>query len=223
MNAITQETLSVSGVMLTKLFGRQDDEVRRFNRENQRLSNLVIRRQMTGQVVWAIMQGFFSVSPVIIYVLAGTCWWAWDGRAFRRDHRRLHHPAVEALLSHRDAAEGFGGIAGFPGAVRADLRLPGHRAGHSRRADAVDLDAEAVTGLVEFDSVRVDYGAHSIADPPEREQEIAPTDGRTPQWAWTESAFASSRASWRRSSGPAGREEHHILPAAPPYDASEGW
>ena len=92
MNAITQETLSVSGVMLTKLFGRQDDEVQRFNRENQRLSSLVIRRQMTGQVVWAVMQGFFSVSPVIVYVLAGYLLVGWDGTAYPQGPSLLSPP-----------------------------------------------------------------------------------------------------------------------------------
>ena len=71
MTAITQETLSVSGIMLTKLFGRQDQEVERFHQENQRLSDLEIRRQMTGQAVWSFMQAFFSLSPVIVYVIAG--------------------------------------------------------------------------------------------------------------------------------------------------------
>ena len=71
MTAITQETLSVSGVMLTKLFGRQSRETGRFESESQNLSDLIIRREMTGQSVWAIMQAFFSISPVMIYVLAG--------------------------------------------------------------------------------------------------------------------------------------------------------
>ena len=71
MTAITQETLSVSGVMLTKLFGRQEREIIRFESESHNLSQLIIRREMTGQSVWAIMQAFFSVSPVMIYILAG--------------------------------------------------------------------------------------------------------------------------------------------------------
>ena len=64
MSAITQETLSVSGITLSKLFGRQDQEIQRFNEENRRLSDLTVRQQMTGQSFWAVMQIFFSVSPV---------------------------------------------------------------------------------------------------------------------------------------------------------------
>ena len=71
MTAITQETLSISGIMLSKLFGRQQREIERFHEENQHLSDLVVRQQMTGQSFWAIMQAFFSISPIIIYLLAG--------------------------------------------------------------------------------------------------------------------------------------------------------
>ena len=71
MTAITQETLSISGIMLSKLFGRQSQEIARFSEENQRLSDLAVRQQMTGQSFWAAMQVFFSISPVVIYVLAG--------------------------------------------------------------------------------------------------------------------------------------------------------
>ena len=71
LTAITQETLSISGVMLAKLFGRQGSEIDRFHHQNQRLSELIVRRQMTGQSFFTLMQVFFSVSPVAIYLLAG--------------------------------------------------------------------------------------------------------------------------------------------------------
>ena len=127
MTAITQETLSISGIMLTKLFGRQDREMQRFHQENQKLSDLVIRRQMTGQTVWAIMQTFFTLSPVIIYVLAGylIAGLGRDGIS-PRYHRGFYHLAVPAILPHRHAAAGFGGAAVVPRAVREDFRLPGH-------------------------------------------------------------------------------------------------
>ena len=57
--------------MLAKLFGRQSREIERFHQENQKLSDLIIRQQMTGQSFFTLMQIFFSVSPVAIYLLAG--------------------------------------------------------------------------------------------------------------------------------------------------------
>ena len=71
LTAITQETLSISGVMLTKLFGREPEEIGRFNERNLRLADLTLRRQMTGQAFFTVMQIFFSISPVMIYVIAG--------------------------------------------------------------------------------------------------------------------------------------------------------
>lgn len=65
MTAMTQETLSVSGVMLTRRFGAQGREIARFRDQNVRLSDLEIRREMTGQTVWAARTVWCS--------LAATC------------------------------------------------------------------------------------------------------------------------------------------------------
>ncbi|PKB61508.1 MAG: ABC transporter [SAR202 cluster bacterium Casp-Chloro-G4] len=71
VTSITQETLSISGVMLAKLFGRQPQEVGRFQEKNLRLADLTLRMQMTGNAFFTFMQVFFSISPVMIYVIAG--------------------------------------------------------------------------------------------------------------------------------------------------------
>ena len=71
MTVITQETLSVSGIMLTKLFGRQQTELDNFRHHNQQLSDLTIRQQMIGHAFFAIVMAFLSASPVAIYLLAG--------------------------------------------------------------------------------------------------------------------------------------------------------
>ncbi|MDR1078406.1 MAG: ABC transporter ATP-binding protein/permease, partial [Propionibacteriaceae bacterium] len=71
MTAITQEALSVSGVLLAKTFGRQRDESRRYGQENDRQVALQVRQQMTGQGFFALVQVFVSVLPALIYLLAG--------------------------------------------------------------------------------------------------------------------------------------------------------
>jgi ATP-binding cassette subfamily B protein len=71
MSAITQETLSVSGILLAKVFDRQRDEIERFRRENRRLADLQIRQEMVGQVVFGLIQGFFSITPALVYLVAG--------------------------------------------------------------------------------------------------------------------------------------------------------
>ncbi len=71
LTAITEETLSVSGILLSKAFGRQRYEIGRFRDENQRLAGLQIRQQMIGRSFFAVIQIFFSITPALVYLVAG--------------------------------------------------------------------------------------------------------------------------------------------------------
>ncbi|HEY7355707.1 MAG TPA: ABC transporter ATP-binding protein, partial [Ktedonobacterales bacterium] len=71
LTAMMEETLSVSGVLLTKTFGRQKRESERFTKENQRLTDLVVRQQMVGRWFMMFVGTFFSISPALVYWLAG--------------------------------------------------------------------------------------------------------------------------------------------------------
>jgi ATP-binding cassette, subfamily B, bacterial len=71
LTAIMQETLSVSGILLSKAFGRQSYEINRFRKENRRLSQLEIKRTMVGRGFFALVQIFFSIMPAFVYLLAG--------------------------------------------------------------------------------------------------------------------------------------------------------
>ncbi len=71
MSAITEETLSVSGILLSKAFGRQRHEIERFRSESGRLADLEIRQQMIGRSFFAVVQIFFSITPALVYLVAG--------------------------------------------------------------------------------------------------------------------------------------------------------
>ena len=71
MSALSQETLSVSGVLLSKTFGRQREEIARFREQNAELAALQIRQQMIGRSFFALVQVFFSVTPALVYLVAG--------------------------------------------------------------------------------------------------------------------------------------------------------
>ncbi len=159
MTAITQETLSVSGVMLTRLFGAQNREIERFRRQNVRLSDLEIRREMTGQAIWAGIQIFFSLSPVVIYVLAGYLLYGSFGSggvtagaivAFTTLQTRLYFP-ISALL--RTAVELQSSLALFE-RIFAYLDI---RPEIVDAPDAVDMPAQQARGAVRFQDVRVNY------------------------------------------------------------------
>ncbi len=71
LTAMMQETLSVSGILLTKTFGRQRMEQGRFTKENQNLTELEVRQQMIGRWFFMFIGTFFSIMPAIVYLVAG--------------------------------------------------------------------------------------------------------------------------------------------------------
>jgi ATP-binding cassette, subfamily B, bacterial len=71
MSALSEETLSVSGILLSKSFGRQPDEIARFRENNARLADLQIRQQMIGRAFFAGVSIFFSMAPALVYLAAG--------------------------------------------------------------------------------------------------------------------------------------------------------
>jgi ATP-binding cassette subfamily B protein len=71
LTAITEETLSVSGILLSKAFGRQRHEINRFREENERLTDVQLRQRMTGRYFFAVVGTFFSITPFLVYLVAG--------------------------------------------------------------------------------------------------------------------------------------------------------
>jgi len=71
ISAITEETVSVSGMLLTKTFGRQEETVNRFQDANAKLAKLQIRQSMVGRWFFMIVGTVFSITPALVYWLAG--------------------------------------------------------------------------------------------------------------------------------------------------------
>ena len=72
MTAATEETLSVSGMLLTKTFGQQDNAIARFRGLNAKLAVLQIRQAMVGRWFFMLIGTIFSITPAFVYWLAGT-------------------------------------------------------------------------------------------------------------------------------------------------------
>ena len=219
MTAITQETLSISGIMLSKLFGRQNLEIERFQWENQHLSDLVVRRQMTGQSFWAVMQTFFSISPVIIYVLAGYLI-SGIGRdgispgtiiAFTTLQARLYFPIgtlLQVSVELQSSMALFERIFEYLD-IKADI---------VDDPEAVDIQPERVAGAIKFDSVRVNYVSDN-----EEAQESAQTNESDPHWALDGIDFEILPGQLAASVGPIGAGKTTISYLIPRlYDANEG-
>jgi ATP-binding cassette subfamily B protein len=71
MTAATEETLSVSGILLSKTFGQQQASVDRFSTLNDRVAANQIRQAMVGRWFFALIGTIMSIIPAFVYWLAG--------------------------------------------------------------------------------------------------------------------------------------------------------
>jgi ATP-binding cassette subfamily B protein len=71
LTASAGETLSVSGVMLAKTFGREREQLERFNATNEELTRVSVRQQMTGRGFFVLVQTFFGMAPAIVWAFGG--------------------------------------------------------------------------------------------------------------------------------------------------------
>jgi len=91
LTSLMQETLSISGILLMKTYGRQEYAQSRFDAENQKLTELEIRQQMVGRWLFMVIDILFSLTPAIIFLVAGV--------------KIIHHPAGTSVT--------LGGVVAF--------------------------------------------------------------------------------------------------------------
>ena len=156
MSAISEETLSVSGVLLAKVFGSQLRDVSRYRQENQRLSDLEVRQQMIGQGFYAVVQSFLSITPAAIYLIAGlllaggNAITAGTVVAFTTLQTRLYFPIGQLLqvsVELRSSLALFDRIFEYLDVIPDIIDAP----------DAIDLPATAVGGRVALRDVYFRY------------------------------------------------------------------
>ena len=71
MNQMVDETLSVSGSLLVKLFTKEDVEYDRFVKINEEVTRYNIKEQRSGQWFRVMMGMFTQVGPLLIYFAGG--------------------------------------------------------------------------------------------------------------------------------------------------------
>ncbi len=71
MNQLVNETLSVSGSMLVKLFAREEKEYQRFVSVNEEVTQLNLKEQRSGKWFHVIMGMFTQIGPLLIYFAGG--------------------------------------------------------------------------------------------------------------------------------------------------------
>jgi ATP-binding cassette, subfamily B, bacterial len=186
LTAITEETLSVSGILLSKAFGRQRYEIDRFRDENAKLSGLQLKQQMIGRSFFATISVFFSITPALVYLVAG---WVIDGNplqtaitpgtivAFTTLQSRLFFPVGQMLqvtVEVQSATALFERIYEY-----LDMPLEIEDA-----PDAVALDPAKVQGRVRFRGVSFRYDAPPPEDVPTSPAPApSPGEPRGREWA----------------------------------------
>ncbi|MFT4231928.1 MAG: ABC transporter ATP-binding protein [Leucobacter sp.] len=159
MTAITQEALSVSGVLLAKTYSRQRAETERYAAENRNQIELQVRQTMSGQVFFALVQVFLSAVPAIVYLVSGWILASAQGRgvdpgitagtivAFTTVQSRLLFPlmalmriALDLQTSKALFARIFEYLDLTPAIVdAADAREPSDEPGRAGRVEFVDV------------------------------------------------------------------------------------
>jgi ATP-binding cassette subfamily B protein len=172
LSSVTQETLSVSGMLLTKTFGQQRAAEERFFGLNKRLAALQIRQAMVGRWFFMIVGTVFSITPAFVYWLAG--WLSFNGDpsaptigdivAFTTLQSRLFFP-LGSLLNVQVEIQGalalFDRIFEYLDLDPVIVDAP----------DAIDLAAQPVAGRIRFRGVSFTYPT-----PPPREAAEVPDD-----------------------------------------------
>src|SRR5436190_7912027 len=183
LTAVTEETLSVSGILLSKAFGRQRHEIGRFQGENERLTGLQIRQTMIGRSFFAVVQIFFSITPALVYLVAG---WV-NSRtpnvidygtivAFTTLQSRLFFPIGSMLQVSSDVQTSMALFDRIFEYLDMDHDI-------ADAADAVPLLPEQVRGRVQFSDVWFRYET-----PPEGVPPVSPSDlgdGQRAPREWT--------------------------------------
>ena len=71
MNQLIDETLSVSGSLLVKLFTREKEEYERFKAVNEEVTKLSLKEQRSGKWFRVLMGMFTQIGPLLIYFAGG--------------------------------------------------------------------------------------------------------------------------------------------------------
>jgi ATP-binding cassette subfamily B protein len=185
LTSITEETLSVSGILLSKAFGRQRHEIDRFQGENERLTGLQIRQTMIGRSFFFVVGTVFSITPALVYLVAG---WVLSGRptttaitagtivAFTTLQSRLFFPIGSTLQVSSDVQTSMALFDRIFEYLDMDHDI-------ADAADAVPLPPEQVRGRVQFSDVWFRYETPAEGVPPVSPSDLG--DGQRAPREWT--------------------------------------
>ncbi|HET9311667.1 MAG TPA: ABC transporter ATP-binding protein [Actinomycetota bacterium] len=224
LTSITEETLSVSGILLSKSFGRQRHEIDRFRGENRRLTGLQIRQTMIGRSFFAVVGTFFSITPALVYLVAGwqlsndpTAIDAGTIVAFTTLQSRLFFPIGSML---QVSTEVQSSLALFDRIFEyLDLRHDIEDA-----PNAVTLDPSGVRGAVELRDVRFRYeGSEEATTTPASPTDLELANEVPRRWTLDDISIRVEPGQLAALVGPSGAGKTTITYLVPRlYDVQQG-
>lgn len=156
MTAITEEALSVSGILLSKVFNRADSEVERYRAANREQTRLQVDQAMTGRAFFATVQTFFAITPALIYLAAGL-WLQGSSSltagtlvAFTTLQARLQMPLLQLMRVSLDVQTSLA-------LFRRLFEYLDLEPAITERPGATRLEAEQIRGEIEFRDVFFRY------------------------------------------------------------------
>jgi ATP-binding cassette subfamily B protein len=158
LTGMLTETLSVSGALLVKVFGREKAEVQRFSERLEELKTLSLEQSLVGRWFQMVLGLFESIGPALAFAVGGAL--VITGHvplgtvvAFVTVLKRLYGPASQLATAHVDLKTSY---AYFDRIFDVMDRIPS-----IRNAEGALVPAH-ITGDVEFRDLSLAYGAGDV-------------------------------------------------------------
>lgn len=153
LNQLVQETLSISGSTLMKIFTKEKDAYNQFESTNKKVIKLQIKESLAGRWFFMTMSIFITLGPMIIYLYGGYLFMQdkmsiGEIVAFVTLLDRLYRPVTQLSNIHIDVTR----------SLALFQRIFDYLDMKEEKADKIDAkNLEDIEGYIDFENVSFSY------------------------------------------------------------------